>query len=227
MKYKEKLKARELRRKEGLSLVDISKRLEVSKGSVSVWVRDINLTKEQKLKLSLKNPVFIGQNNGAKAIKEKAKEIRKKYQEVGRKEAQQNNLLHCQGCMLYWAEGTKSRNCMRFSNSDPFLMLLFKNFLENYFNIPNDKIILKINCYTNNGIVLEDIIVYWLNFLNLSRENLRKCQINQIPSSSKKYKRGKLLYGVANLEVYSVELVQRIYGAIKEYASITEDRWLD
>ena len=45
-KYKEKIKAQELRER-GRSIKEITKTLNVSKGSVSVWCRDIKLTKKQ------------------------------------------------------------------------------------------------------------------------------------------------------------------------------------
>jgi len=50
MKKELKKRARKLR-KEGESVGKISKILQVSKGSVSLWVRDIELTEEQKEKL--------------------------------------------------------------------------------------------------------------------------------------------------------------------------------
>ena len=47
-----KIKARRLRKK-GLAIKEIQKRLEVSRSSVSLWVRDIRLTDEQVKKLYL------------------------------------------------------------------------------------------------------------------------------------------------------------------------------
>jgi predicted transcriptional regulator len=51
-KIKEQKEAREMR-SQGYSLKQISKIIGVSKGSVSVWTRDIDLTKEQKTKLNI------------------------------------------------------------------------------------------------------------------------------------------------------------------------------
>lgn len=36
--------------------------------------------------------------------------------------------LHLAGCMLYWAEGAKSRNTIEFANSDPNMVRLFCRF---------------------------------------------------------------------------------------------------
>ena len=53
MKLEEKKLAQTLRR-QGFSLRDIQRKLKVSKGSVSTWVRDIPLTKIQKRELAEK-----------------------------------------------------------------------------------------------------------------------------------------------------------------------------
>ncbi|MFH1990725.1 MAG: hypothetical protein ABIJ19_02610, partial [Patescibacteria group bacterium] len=53
MRLKEKLEARRLRCL-GYSFNEIHKKLGVAKSSVSLWVRDIRLTPEQKLELSQK-----------------------------------------------------------------------------------------------------------------------------------------------------------------------------
>jgi hypothetical protein len=42
--------------------------------------------------------------------------------------------------MLYWAEGGKTRNDIRFSNGDVELLKFFLNFLRKYFNIKEEKI---------------------------------------------------------------------------------------
>jgi len=53
MKVEEKKLARELR-KQGWSLNEIRQKLKVAKSSVSLWVRDIELTEKQRQKLSKK-----------------------------------------------------------------------------------------------------------------------------------------------------------------------------
>lgn len=53
-KFKEKIKARELRHR-GESIKDIARKLKVSKGSVSRWCRDIELTPQANCKITEKN----------------------------------------------------------------------------------------------------------------------------------------------------------------------------
>ena len=56
-------------------------------------------------------------------------------QEEGRQLAERCEALHVAGCMLYWAEGAKDRNQIRFTNSDPEMARFFVRFLRTYFNL--------------------------------------------------------------------------------------------
>jgi len=124
MKYKEQQKARQLRQN-GFSIGHIALELSVSKGSVSRWVRDVPLTDAQKQHLINANPVLNKQFKGASVRKQNARELRKSYQQNGISEAKKDNILHMAGCMLYWAEGAKSRYSLSIINSDKFLLRLF------------------------------------------------------------------------------------------------------
>lgn len=225
MKNEEKQKAREMR-KQGHSMNDISKTLGVSKGSVSLWTKDINLTDKQVKVLwdFNRNPNFKNAND----IKSKnAREKRHQFQLEGRKKAKEKDWLHSAGCMLYWAEGWKSnnRNTIKFSNSDIYMLKLFIKFLNVCFDIPTDSIKWKINCYTNNGFNVDEIKSYWINELGLSEDNLGKVQINKVSKSSKR-KRNTLNYGTVHLVINSTKIIQHIYGAIQEYGQFKREEYL-
>jgi hypothetical protein len=128
--------------------------------------------------------------------------------------------------MLYWAEGTKGRHAIAFSNSDPHMLRLFRRFLTESLAIERDGIRLSINVYTNNGLDIEEIERYWLDLLDLPRTSVRKHTTNHMPTSSSGRARNKLPYGVCTLRVQSTWLLQHIYGAIQEYAGFREPRWL-
>jgi hypothetical protein len=59
------------------------------------------------------------------------------------------------GCMLYWAEGAKARNALKFSNSDPRMLVLLRRFLTDALAIEIDEIVMSLNAYTNNGLPIE------------------------------------------------------------------------
>jgi len=119
MKTAERDEARRLRRDEGLSIREITRRLGVSRSSVSLWVRDVPLTPEQRERLRAQNPRFGGQNLGAAANALRARQRRMQWHEDGRAMARTGDAAFAAGCMLYWAEGSKTRNVAQLSNSDP------------------------------------------------------------------------------------------------------------
>jgi transcriptional regulator with XRE-family HTH domain len=136
MKTAEREQARELRRTEGLSLKVIARRLGVSVSSVSRWVRDIELTDEQAASLLI--DAYNGHVKGRAIATALHRQARLVAQEHGRMLARQGNARHASGCMLYWAEGSKRRNQVVFSNSDPEMIRFFVEFLRTYF-APDDK----------------------------------------------------------------------------------------
>lgn len=226
MKVKEKELARKLR-SEGKSVRDICRVVGVSKASVSVWVRDIELSEDQKIALlesSYNNPgVFLG----AAANREKFLKIRRSYQEEGKTTALKKEWLFVAGCMLYWGEGFKRKNTAGIGNSDPYLLLLFIKFLQKYFNIRKEEIELKIQCYVDRVESIVDIEKYWTDMLGLTKDNIKKAQIDQRPRSSIHKGKGRFLnYGVCRISVHRTDVVQKIYGAIQEIGNFSKPEWL-
>jgi len=226
LKVAEREEARRLRREEGLSVKEIEQKLSVSRGSVSLWVRDIVLTPAQKKRLENRENYSRAQGLGAEANRKKALEMRQHYQELGRKKAREGDLLHQAGCMLYWAEGRKSRTEFGFSNSDVNMMIFFIKFLTNRLLIKRENIIIRILCYTDCHTVAE-IEDYWLLKLNLPRSSVRKTQVLNHPEGFESKRKRKLPYGVCHLRILrSVEAVQHIFGAIQEYSGIDNQEWI-
>jgi hypothetical protein len=145
----------------------------------------------------------------------------------GRAAAKAGDPLHMQGCMLYWAEGSKSRNVAALTNSDPDLLSLFVRCLRQCFSVPDAKLAVYVNCHVGNGFEVADIEDWWLGRLDLPRSCLRAATVNR-PSTASRGRRGQVLpYGTARVSAYSVRVVQSIYGAIQEYAGIDRPEWLD
>lgn len=224
--------ARRLRRDDGLSIKTIARQLGVAQSSVSTWVRDIELTEAQitRIKSMMGWPrgqtsKSVNQRAYYQTIATRARERRQQQQEAGRLLAHQNDGEFKAGCMLYWAEGDKSRNCLGLVNSDPELLRFFYSFLQRYFG-PSLPVKVQINCYLNNGLSQTDIENYWLKLFGLSRDSLHKTMVNIPHSASKKLKVGKLPYGTVHLRLSRVELVQKIYRAIQEIAHFNREGWL-
>ena len=129
--------------------------------------------------------------------------------------------------MLYWAEGAKGRNTVKFVNSDPQMVWFFRRFLTEALAVEVDKIAMALNVYTTNGLSIEEIERYWLELLELPDSSVRKHTLNHLPTSSSGKAKNKLPFGVCALVVHSSRVVQHIYGAIQEYAGFDEPAWLD
>lgn len=226
MKFEQKEECRRLRKEQGLSLKQITRIVGVSQSSVSKWVRDIELTKEQKEQLLLQNPLFNRQLVGSNKIAETSRNKRFEYQEEGKEKAKQKSWLHMIGCMLYWAEGSKKKNVLVFSNSDLNMMKLFLRFLLEEMNIKKEEIAICINVHINNGISLEQIEEYWVKELDLAKTCLRKSTVSRLPRMSSGKKKNKLPYGVARIAVCNTRIIQHIFGAIQEYGNFSNDKWL-
>jgi transposase len=212
-------------RSQGESVKEIARQINASVSSVSVWVRDIQLTDEQIAALKQRNPTHFGRWKGSETNRKKYHNLRLQFQEEGRAKARERDPLHIAGCMLYWAEGSKHTSDLRFSNSDPEMIAFFMRFLRESLKVKDDEITMRIYCYTNNGLSVEEIEQYWLDITKLPRSALRKGSVNLQPVSSKQKGR-KLIYGVAHLGCSRVNYLQHVYGAIQEYIGVDKPEWL-
>ena len=107
MKTAERERARKLRREQGASVTELARALGVSKSSISLWVRDIELTEAQRLALRHR---MGGGIDGSRANAVRALARRREAQARGRAAARERDFLHAAGCMLFWAEGSRNRN---------------------------------------------------------------------------------------------------------------------
>jgi transcriptional regulator with XRE-family HTH domain len=226
VKPREREEARRLRADRGLSVKAIAAALAVSTSSVSRWVRDIELTPQQQARLRAANPIFDPQRIGTARSRALAEARRIAAQAHGRQLAAVGDPLHRAGCMLYWAEGTKSRNQVMFANSDAEMVVLFLRFLRRCYAVADEQVKVAVHVHLGNGLSLEEIEAWWLSRLGLDRGCLHR-SIVDVTSRASLRKRRTLVYGTARLTVCSTFIVQSIYGAIQAYAGIDRPEWLD
>jgi transcriptional regulator with XRE-family HTH domain len=226
VKLAERDEARRLRREEGLAMRVIADRLGVALSSVSLWTRDIELTEQQHERLRQANPIYNQQLRGQEGRRASARDARVAAQEHGRVLARSGDPQHLLGCMLFWAEGSRRRNGVVFTNSDPEMLRAFVRFLCGSYGVPVDRILISVNCHLNNGLSLEEIEAWWLAKLDLPASSLRTASVNR-PSKASRWRRNVLVYGTVRLAVHSTFLVQSIYGAIQEYGGFDRPEWLD
>ena len=227
MKTVERIRARELRQVEGRSVQEIARIVGVSRSSVSLWVRDIEMTPEQHAALFARNPAYNRQRVGAEAKIVKYRAIRAQSQEDGRAIARRGDAFHVAGCMLYWAEGGKKRNVAHLSNSDPEVVRFFVRFVRRYFDVRDDGFRVTCNLFADHLERQSEIERFWLETLSLSESSLCKSIVNVYSKYSQKKRMNMLPYGTCRVSIYQTHIVQHIYGAIQEYGGFDRPEWLD
>lgn len=210
MKTVERDKARVLRKK-GYSINQIVEEAGFTKSSVSVWVRDIILTKKQKEKLSQrgrsvesieKRRIIRLFNEQAKrqTIFDKAKED---YISISEEQ------LKLIGIILYLGEGGKtSRGMVRLANSDPSVIKIMMRFFREVCNVHESKFRAHIHTFSHADI--EKTEKYWSKITGISRKQFFKTYTK--PSSASLQKRDKLLFGTLDIYVCDTKLFLTITG---------------
>lgn len=207
-------------RRNGESYNDIRKILSIkSKGTLSLWFKD--------LKLSRKSQLLLRKNNKLAHARGlfKSNKIRRDRIDKENSEAFNTSLLSIQkiskkellliGASLYWAEGTKSEkrayHGLTFSNSDPLMIMLFMRFVREVLKIPEARIRAGIHIYPS--IKVDDARKFWSDKTGLPQD--RFYIITQISRASLgKRPFNTLPYGTIAIKVNSRIVFHKIMGMI-------------
>jgi hypothetical protein len=207
--------ARKLR-SQGCSVREIEQLVGVARLTASLWVRDIELTPAQRETLRTR----------PRGVRTDFRRRREHYQADGRATARRGEALHATGCMLFWAEGSRSVNSVKVTNSDPALLRLFARFLRHYFDVPDQKFRVWCNLFADHAERQHAVEQFWLDELELPRACLTKSAVNVYSRYSKRLRQNTLPYGTCRLMVHDVRIAQHLYGAIQEYGGFERPAWL-
>lgn len=217
-KFKEKIRAQKLR-KQGKSIKEIAKKLEISKGTVSIWCRDIQLTSNQIMRLNERQirGRYKGIIKGAKIQRErylkKVRTIKKQaYKEIDKLSKRD---LFIAGLGLYWGEGSKTGCLVRFYNSDPRIIYFMMKWFREIFHIPTERFAMFININKIHKKRLDDIKEYWSKLTKVPIRQFRNPTL--IKTKSKKvYANFNEHFGTLSIRIRkSSELFYKIQGYIE------------
>lgn len=203
-----------LLRKEGKSLGQIARMLNVSKSSVSLWCRDINLSHEQKLSLLSRNN---SPNRGAMANRSKRLKELELIRQISLKEIVKIDKLDLErikdiGTALYWAEGTKRGNAIDFTNSNPQMVKLIMVYFKEVIGIPNHRF--RVNIYYHSGQNEQEMKNYWSKITQVPLDQFRKSIFKQEGTGQRK----NILYnGTCKIRVCSRDLHYKILTWIEQF----------
>ena len=212
-----RIKSRELR-KNGKSIKEIASLIGVSKGTVSLWCRDIELTKTQleNLMNRQENGLKQGQINAALIKRRLRKEKAERYYREGL--ARMANLSDKEqfiaGLALYLAEGAKKERRIKFINSDPKIIKFAVDWFIKFFQLPRERFIFSIiinEMHRNREEVVKN---FWSKYLDVPLSQFRKsCFVKT--KQNKIYENYDNYYGTINFRVLqSADLFYKIQGLL-------------
>lgn len=216
-KYKERLNARELRIR-GKSIGQIASLVGVSKSSVSLWCRDIILTKQQLNTIMQKED--LGRVEGRMKAwewhrKEKRERMGKHHiKGKGRIGEITDRELLLVGLSLYWAEGSKRDGVVSLVNSDPIMIMVFIEWLTRCFYVRNIDLTCKVGINESHKNRLEVVEKYWSDAVGIPRDQFRLASLKKV-NNMKVYANRDNHYGSLVVRVKkSTNMFYEILGCI-------------
>jgi len=208
-------KARELRAR-GRTYNEIAAELGVSKGSISLWVRDMPRTGR------LSYEEFRDRNSaGISAYWAAERPVREQRRcAVGEKAAAEIGRLSereivIAGAVAYWCEGSKNKPYRRsdrvtFVNSDPHLISFFLHFLA-VVGVERDRIICRVHIHESADV--EAAQRYWQAVTQVPSAQFRRPTLKRHNPKTVRHNTGEDYHGclIVNVRV-SVELYRQIEG---------------
>ena len=217
-KSKELIKARQLRQR-GESIKRIAKILSISKSTVSLWCRDIELTSKQIQRLhdSMVIGGYKGRLKGARIQKERKEAKIRDYLKSGLAEigalSERETLIA--GLCIYWGEGSRKSPPVRLFNSDQAIVMFMMKWFRGIFKISEDKFLMYVTINEDHRYRLAAVIKYWSRITGISEKQFRKPIL--IKAKNKKiYENFNKHYGTLCIRIAkSTDLYYKILGLIE------------
>ena len=174
-------------RKDGRSYREIREELGVSKGSLSLWLRDVVLTDEQQNNLIEGGRARSAATNRARSSARRAAAIAAAAEQIP---AIAESELFVAGVVAYWCEGAKTKpwrpgDGVDFINSDPDVIVLFLRWLE-LVGVARDRLSFRVSIHESADVT--GATQYWADLVgvdpstflsvNLKRHNPRTVRHN-------------------------------------------------
>ena len=163
-KVEDQERARELRA-DGWTMPDIASELGVSKGSVSLWTRDVPFVPKPGRRGRQRGPTTRQQAKAAE-IERLLAEGRDRIGDLSDRD------LLIAGAALYAGEGFKRDGTAGMANNDPRLLLMFATWLRAFFDIDEER--LRVRLYLHDGLDLDTAERFWSETLGIPRTQFQK-----------------------------------------------------
>jgi transcriptional regulator with XRE-family HTH domain len=204
-KVEEQEKAR-LLRAENLTLKEIAEILGVSKSSVSLWVRDMNVEIRQ---------ARPGVRRSNKLHDAKMAEIeacdRLGIERIG---LLSEDAFLTAGVALYAGEGSKTGNEVNFANTDATMVAFYCAWLRRFFDIDESR--MRVRFYLHKGLDLDAAEAFWSEVTGVARAQFRSPYRAEADPT---IRRTKHEYGCVYVRYCCARTLREIMGLIRALLS--------
>lgn len=196
----------------GKSYGEIGKIVKVSKSSLSLWLRDIPLTKKQILGLKEKKQRAVERYRESMRLKRESR-LRKCYAfQKNRWVPLSKREIYIAGLFMYWGEGNKaSSNALSVANTDPAVISFTIYWIKKCLKVSEDQIYLKLHLYADMDIDSET--EYWSNILSIGKDRFTRPYIKK--STRMAIDQRGFGHGTCTVSVYKTVIKENILMGIR------------
>jgi hypothetical protein len=209
-------------RKQGTSITQIAKQLQVSKSTVSYWCRDITLSPAAKSRIIFNS--LQKSTRGMLAYTESLQKERQERMAIDQKRGASllgtltPRDIFCIGLGLYWGEGYKKGSQeFGFTNSDPVVIIFYLKWLHLVYKIESPDLIARVSINARHRSRLAEIHTYWSHLTKIPLSQFTTASLIKT-TSQKTYRNQKTYFGTLRIKVrrgtrYRREILSAIAAA--------------
>lgn len=199
---------------------EIATLIGVSKASVSLWVRDVVLTRTQRNQLTARgfSKDAIEKRRLARIAKTNTLHLnilnkaKNDLQTISRRE------LWLLGTALYWGEGGKTKkSIVRLANSDPAVIRMTMRFFREIISVPEEKF--RCHVHTFSHLNVKKCERYWSQITKVPLGRFYKTYSK--PSVASQGKKDSLPYGTVQIYVCDTKLYLTLMGWIERLKELS------
>ncbi len=208
-------------RKKGFSIKEISKKLDISVSTSSLWLSNIILSTKAQERLRIRK--ILGQYKAVETNKKKRIALKKQINLNSDKSLKQirfNKDLYKLICSIFfWTEGGKyTDSYVYFMNSDPLMIATFMKLLRSSFKIDEAKLRVLIHAHDYHHIA--DVERYWSTVTQISLSQFNKTYLKT--NTKKRIREG--YQGCVRIRYYDAKIALELrssYNAFTKYLGVS------
>ena len=194
----------DLYQNQGLSMMEISRRLGCSHHKIAYWMNEYKIKRRSR-----SEAIYRQHNPEGDPFKIKSPQTPEEY------------ILFGLGVGLYWGEGTKSNlNAVRLGNTDPGIIRSFMVFLVHLCGVDKSRLRFGLQIFSDTDPVTA--LNYWSKALDINKSQFYRPIVTK--SGSVGTYRNKNMYGVVTIYFGNTKLRDKLVAQVAEVAQLARAR---